>query len=733
MKKSFNFSFDKIFSIRLLFIRFHSFIITFVTYLQLKIFISRFDPVNLLCQLILTFNTTPEDQFVSESSDVVKWARWIEFLSGILLSKRISKSNKKNIDGKGIEKIESLLNTYFNNISIYTGLSSGNREYSSIINSAKIYSLFIRGETYPYLLFELRKDLYSNYEEWFKANLGFTYEQAITITKAIHEVYNTRINSGREKATSKAKSYVKELIAKREIDIDESNSIETNYGCYYFFHNCEEILSFTKSELSNISHTSQEICGNYLERLSQTFGYKNRRYKYSFINPLKAPWDYNTLFEKPIIKSDKVYFIPLISMMPEVLFNTFYYDLISDEKYWKMSGEKIYSNWHEEKTAYYLKKIFSEKNVLVRPISDKGNEICDNLVLFDRKVFIIQCKTKRMRYESRIGMDFEKLKSDFDKGIKASFDQALNAKRYLLSKEFPTVLVNNRKITIDRNQISETFLVCVTINSYQNLTTRLANNESSLNIYRKEYPWAISLFDLIIICEILEDPYLFIHYVRRRLEIEKTKFKINADEVDLLGLYITQGLYLEGKRFDKYNAISFSGFSEEIDKYYYEKYECGISSQKPKVKMSDEVMTFIKNIERIDPPYKTDCIIRILDMSEESRNNFLKSIEKIKDDARRDNELHSISILMEKKEFGISFVALNSKGDFRELFRQAFSFASIKKYKDRCTEWVGFGWEKNSKNVLDVAFYLFGKEDYDPEMEKIVKTNIKKGRIYKIR
>ncbi|MEA1959479.1 MAG: hypothetical protein U9N44_07490 [Chloroflexota bacterium] len=81
--------------------------------------VTQLDPIKLLSQLALTFLTIPEGQFTKDSSDTYKWIRWIEFLTGYLLTHNYPQNTKGDVDGKDISDIEDLLTKYFDSISLY--------------------------------------------------------------------------------------------------------------------------------------------------------------------------------------------------------------------------------------------------------------------------------------------------------------------------------------------------------------------------------------------------------------------------------------------------------------------------------------------------------------------------------------------------------------------------------------------------------------------------------------
>jgi|LGOV01.1.fsa_nt_gb hypothetical protein len=692
------------------------------------------DPVKLLSQLTLTFLVIPKDQFIEESSDTIKWARWIEFLGGYLLSNEYPKNAKSNVDGGDLEKIEKLLDEYFNSISVYLATSIStkekNKEMEMVIRSAKIYSLYVRGESYPHQLQELAKNIYSQHDDWFVKKLGFTIADAMSISESIINEYNRRINDEKDSCLERAKGYVNELISKDEANEENRKDLENRVGCYYYFGNSDSILSFSLDELMHFSGFSQEKCEKYLERLSQKFGYRNANFPNAFSDPYAAPWDYNTLYERPITLHNDKYFVVIPSLFNEVLLHTFYYDLIADNEYWKSEGEKKYGRWLEQKTAEFLNRIFPKSEVLLNPKYPNGNELCDVLVLHDRNVLIVQCKTKMLRYDSKIGKDFHSIKEDLIKGVKESFGQAIKARDYFFNNQSPLIKVLDDEMLVDSRQISNIFLMSVTLSSYQNLTTRLANINPTLNLFSdNQYPWAISLFDLGVVSELIEYPSMFIHYARRRLTVERTNFELNAGEIDLLGLYVSQGLFFETEDFKKINAASFSGFSDEIDQYIFEKHECGKNPQKPKQKMPTGFEEYLKTIEKLESSYKTDCAVRLLDLSYQDRELFVSNIEKIKEKTNIDGSLHSFSVILNNNMLGFSFISMDANNDLEKLFEQVFSFAVTKKYMTKCREWVGLGWDKNSQKILDIAVFLSFDWQEDTELAKIAKENLQQGEI----
>ncbi len=701
--------------------------------------LSKYDPIKLLSQIHLTYLLVPENEFHGEDSEQEEWLRKSEFLAGLYLSQDYPIAPKSLVDGGDLEIVEKALERYLKSITTDL-LTSGSliekeedKEIEAILKSAKLFSFYVRGESYQHQLRDILVSLYSTHDKWFKERLGFTIAEALSISESIISEYNDRVNLEKELSLKKAKKYVKDHPESSDPLFDEKKYI-TRVGCYYFFGESDRILSFSLKELVSFSGFPEDICKAFLSRLSQNFGYKNPRFPNSFEEAKLAPWDYNTLYEKPIIGRGGKYYVPIPSLFYEVLYHTFYYDLIGDSQYWNSGGSKTYANSLEEKTAEYLERIFPKDCIFLNPEYPDGTEMCDVLVLFDRYVLVFQDKTKRMQHESLIGMNIEAIKSDISKGIRSAFDQAIKAKNYLEAGKPVKIKVEKGEIVVDSRQISKIFPISVTLDSYQNFTTRFSNTNSILKVFEEnKYPWSVSLSDLGTITEIIDSPEQFLHYISRRMTIEKTTFHLMADEIDLLGLYFSRGIYFEDGEFDQYNAASFSGVSGEVDKYIFEKHETTLNPTKPRQQSPDGFDDYLSAITKLRTPYSTDCAMRLLDLGYKGRENFVKSVESLKTKVTSGKKLESFSFVLDEKPLGYCFIGMDTRDDPEKLYKQLYSFAVMKKYSTKCKEWVGFGWDKNSSKLVDLATFLSFDWVKDEVVEKISKQFLKPGKQIKLK
>jgi hypothetical protein len=184
---------------------------------------------------------------------------------------------------------------------------------------------------------------------------------------------------------------------------------------------------------------------------------------------------------------------------------------------------------------------------------------------------------------------------------------------------------------------------------------------------------------LDIITQVLGSPATFLHYIERRLAIEKTTFGVDADEMDLLGFYISQGMYFSSAEFSDITDLYLNGFSDGIDEYVYRKHDAHEDVKAPAAPVPEGFSELIVEIEGLSNLHRTDAALALLDMSGPSRKNFLEMIEKTKDSTRRDRSGHSVSMGSQEHSRGFSFItAVGEKRD-EAVSEQAMSFALLKK------------------------------------------------------
>ena len=64
----------------------------------------------------------------------------------------------------------------------------------------------------------------------------------------------------------------------------------------------------------------------------------------------------------------------------------------------------------------------------------------------------------------------------------------------------------------------------------------------------RQFPWAVSVYDLLAMAEIIKEPFVFPHYLKTRLRLSAAASATALDELDYLAHYFGWGL--KPRRFD---------------------------------------------------------------------------------------------------------------------------------------------------------------------------------------
>jgi len=265
--------------------------------------------------------------------------RQLEFLAGFIVKHIKSENLEVNNIPEDIDAVLKTIDNYFiaiNHCNIFKKPCPDKTTYSNknlILEKARLSSFWIRNDAFTFQLINYAKDYYSTFDPWFSINLGFTIKDAINLHNTIKILYEKKLKKYYIKAVKKTKKWLKNNSQKYHADnSNKHEQLETNIFTYFILNEADSILLFSEEEICKNSLISREICENLLNRLSQSFGYFNPNFPNTFIDPLNSPWDYNTLFERPILKFSKGYLVPLMFLFPTVLFDSFQFDIFKDEK-----------------------------------------------------------------------------------------------------------------------------------------------------------------------------------------------------------------------------------------------------------------------------------------------------------------------------------------------------------------------------------------------------------------
>ena len=576
---------------------------------------------------------------------------------------------------------------------------------------------FIRNPSYQHLLKRAIIGIFSPLNKWFLENLGFTIDDALIINNEIESFINFNLSAHRDSTIKIEQNLIKQLRKYRSTKkiIDETNydilnelgkckwSIALNklriYVSEKSLSSFGSVYGFTAKDLSTNSKIPIERVESYLDILSIRFGsIDSKVYMLSPTHELKS---------RPFICQDGLYLCP----NPQLLLSSL--QLTLEKVLNPDSSEAINKNRHIwdkyiDIRAYYIE---TETNKMIQNTlkyakcynnliykfaggSSPQYEL-DGLIIFDSNLLLIECKAGNFTQSARRGSK-ERLLKDIKSLIIDAHNQALRAKKYLDSTDSPRFFTRDRhEVFIDKTKIKKTFLINVTLEQLDAFTVAL-NKTAKLGLFNDgELPWAVSFFDLMVICDMIEFPSQMIHYLERRLALNELDHIAAHDELDWFGNYIHEGLYFSGINDTRLNQVYLTTHTTEFDDYYmYKNCERKTKAPKPKQDMPRRFHDIISEIDASQKLGHSDLACKLLDMDYRSRKVFSEQFDVFRNRSSRDKRMHDFSLVLNdevtKTKSGVSCFVLPDKSSVVDGLNKLKRYIRFKKHQMNAESWLGF-------------------------------------------
>ena len=700
------------------------------TFAQIRAFLSRFNAIDFLSQFSMTFLFTREDQFVGESDDSHGDFRAIEFACGLYGTMTLLQGGER-IDETVLREYRALFDAYIAQVNANVVLTARNNEHDTISTAAtfaRIHSLHVRGDAYPHQYWRLAEAVYSPHDEWFTRSLGFTISEAITIAKAIEDSLNERrpaiFAQAREQAPGIVRQHESEWIAAGMTEEEAIASIKVQLS----FWQSRSVYRFTIDEVMAITSLPRDVCSAFFRRLSQEPPFRNPLFSTTFTCAERAAWDYNAMKERPFFTDGEGYWAFMPHLLKEVLYSTFFFDLTRDRVY-RGTFDNLRGKVLEELCADFLRRVFPSAAVLLSPSYPTGDEFADVLVLHDRRIVIVQCKSKALTLAAHTGEDKAALKRDLELAIGSAAAQGCRGRQFLETQAAPFLIANGQRVQIDMAEVTEISLISVTYMPLHTFATSLRDAEDDLGIAHSDFPvWSLAIGDLDLVTHLCSSPARFLHYLRRRMLVETCSQEVVGDEMDLLGSYLSQGLWLQGDEFEQANMIGLSGLSNLIDEYVFERFQRGMPATPPQLERPDGFDSLIADIESLNDHGRTDCAVCLMDLSSSAMEQLLRLISQTKGRSVASQDTVLSSMGNNEPAWGMSIAASPASLTAVEARERAEKFGRLKKYARRLPKFAAFGWREGSTTKVDFAIWLNYAFVRDPESDRLLELVFDRSR-----
>lgn len=608
---------------------------------------------------------------------------------------------------------------------------------SDIANILSREAKHIRNPGLPEHHLIFTEKLFEPIKDEVKSIFGFSISDSVVIRKNLSNMINNKCRKAIDEALEKGKKHAKEVIRYRKTRIVESESIFTKeqleeYSKYSdkkireglqghflneLYFTFGKTYTFTANELSDFTSIDLEAVKAFLKTFS--CGFPSLKVEDKIYEPITI------LKTQPIIEHGKRYLIPsfplLIWAVEEFIFDLYFSQKVKSN----ISISDLRHDFVLEEGYEYFKKLLPTAHFY--PLNVKyhfEDKLCetDGLILYDRVLFIIEAKGHRITPKSKQGNEV-RTEKHLKQIIKDSFEQGHRTVRYIYQNEVSEFKPKkSERFYLNNKDFDEIVIISLTLEPIGNMSMVIKATNDIGFFQDGHFPWIISIYDLVVLTDLFENPLMLIHYIKRRKKFLSHKTLSTYEELDLVSYFLSNGLYIEHtlKDAEEKNVswIEFMPDTDEINDYYM--YKFGHKTKftpKPKSFISKEFNDFLLQLDRSRMPHRVRLALLILEFNNKSINQLMEYIKKIKKTFAKDKGLHDCSIYTHSLGgIGVTFMTGINK---KELDFNLHRYCSYKLHQQNSNTWIGLGDIYPNLNEYKFSSMFFVMKKNIEELQKI--------------
>ncbi|PWS33373.1 hypothetical protein [Pedobacter paludis] len=568
--------------------------------------------------------------------------------------------------------------------------------------------LMVRNPGLPEHHEQISAALFAGMDIELRKHFGFGIGDSILIRRKFIELVNHRFQLKLKEAKVNALPLIGEIITFRNTGKRKEESIispeqiqyfaalksklmkkEVEMYCYSeIFLSLDQVYAFTAKELADFCGLSAELVAKFLDCFSTRFT--------SVARDEEVIKSDIILKSKPIIYADGRYIIPSFPLLSWCVEPAF-------EKYIN-SNAKLAQRYKDIKHDFLLSKGLEEfsrmlpearlypANLYYQQSASKVNEV-DGLIAYDRTLFIIEAKGHRLTQKAKDG-HYLRTENHLEQIIRDSTAQGVRVKNFILSHQDTAVFKTQtgKLVEICPNDYDDYIIVSLTLEPMGHLIP-LMKVGNDLNYFQDAFPWIVSLYDLIVIADMIDHPILLLHYLKRRRQFLSEQDISIYDEIDILAYFLDNGLYiqhtLEDARQKGVSWMSFDNNSDAINDYYMFKFGKKTKlTAKPVYFLNPSYLKLLDAVAKANIPHRTELALEMLECGTDAIAKFLNFIHHCKTEFARDGKLHDCSMIVGGNELGLTYMCGPDKST---LDRTLFAHCQYKFDTQKSLSWVGIG------------------------------------------
>jgi SEC-C motif len=234
----------------------------------------------------------------------------------------------------------------------------------------------------------------------------------------------------------------------------------------------------------------------------------------------------------------------------------------------------------------------------------------------------------------------------------------------------------------------------------------------------------VSLADLDIITRFCESPDVFLHYIERRLELQRSGKNILGDELDLFGTYLDSrlepSLFWNRKTDDgeTFDMMWISGGSERFDEWHDAK--IGVRDNAPKIQLAvpPHVKDLLAELRNRDDDGARWIAFALLNLTRNGVDRFEHLLTQVREHELQPGNLRS-AVFVDESLVGV--ISVGRMVGTTHLRQTLYARLIVEKYRRKLDNAFGFAIELNDPfKPFDSALWAEGEWIHEPEIERVI-------------
>ncbi|WP_296555397.1 SEC-C metal-binding domain-containing protein [Pigmentiphaga sp.] len=597
-----------------------------------------------------------------------------------------------------IETTEALLNeihhamsaSFWQDIDPTKVTESGFNPFTS--GAALREPIFYGGESaysFQYRDFSLAK--YSNDDPWLIANKGFSIHDARNVVLAVSRLQD-------EKAI---------------------NIIRAMHGTPQETWTLLPGKAFSVQEVADYGRIDPEIVDRVLSAFAVPPGTHNEHFK--------VLHDFNIANASPLIRMpDGNFLLFHIYSLVEALYEAPFYWMGADKAYVSTAMQNR-GAFTEQFAVEHLRQVFGAENVLanIDIYESKDTKLAeiDVLALFGNRALVLQAKSKRLTLEARRGND-RQIKDDFKKSIQDSSDQAYRCAKLIEDGKCTFKNAAGNIVTLPAG-LKRIYVICLLSDHYPALSFQARQFLKFTATDTIAPPFAMDVFALDAMTEMLSSPLHFLSYVDRRTGY--TDKLMASHELTILSYHLKQNLWVD----DEHDMVMLDDdVSADLDLAMLVRREGIPGRGTPEGILTRFSATalgrMVKAIEARPDPATIDLGFTLLTLGENTVFEVSAAIDQLAKQSTADGKNRDVTVGLGRGGTGLT---IHCNGDPMEVAGPALQrHCHARKYTEHARTWFGIC-VRPTDQALRFGLNLDFPWEQDDTMDALTKNMGKPGNL----